>query len=78
MVDISGTGVGLKVLFGNIGGVVRLVDQDVIPGFIPGRPRFCHLLVPLVGAGKLGIEVKDEPTIVEQFVGNLLPDIKMR
>lgn len=74
--DPLGRFFSFEVSLGHIGGVKRIVDQHVIPGFILRRPGKRHFAVPLVGPLKAGIDVENNPNILKQPVVNDLPDLE--
>ncbi len=57
-----------EVSFGYIRFMLGSVWQYVIPGTVPGWPRAGHGVVPCLGSSKVGIDIDDYTSVVEQFV----------
>ena len=68
MLDRLGALVGLEVALGDIGHVVAVMHQDVIPGLVLRRFRARHRLVPLLGILEVRIDIDNDAAIVEQPV----------
>ena len=77
MIDGAARGVGLQVALGDIGRVLGIVDQHVVPGLVLGRLAARHGVIPLVGTLKGGIDVDDDAPVIEQLVVDQLADPEM-
>ncbi len=69
--------VGTEVSFGDIGFAVAFVDQDLIPGLIPGGAGSGHPVVPGIIFLVHRVDIDDDSTVVEQVVLDDLPDGKL-
>ena len=58
----------LQVSFRNVSRMLRLINQDMIPGLVLGGAASSHLLIPFLRALKVWIDIGDDPAIVEQPV----------
>ncbi len=65
VLDLSEVLRALEMTFGDIGRVVRAVDENVVPGGVPGRPRPRNDCVPLIASSELEIDPIDHTTIGE-------------
>ena len=65
MADRFMAGIGLQVTFGDIGQLVALMDQYVVPGFVLRRAAQCNLLIPFFGSRELSIDIDNNAPIVE-------------
>lgn len=68
--------VGFQVALGNVGLMVRVVYQHVIPGSVLGRACAGHALVPLVATLESRIHIHDDPPVMEQPVMHQLADME--
>ena len=68
----------LEITFGDVGHVVCLVDEHVIPGLVLGRSRAGNGLVPLIRPLEGGIDIKYHTAIVEPSVVHELSDEEAR
>ena len=62
-----------EMALGHVGCVLRSVDEHVIPRLVFRRTRPSHRLIPLVGALKRRVDIKDHAPIVESLVMDDLP-----
>ena len=60
--------IGFEVLFSYIRLMLGSVWQYVIPWTVLGRPRTGHGFVPFLGSPKVGIDVDDYTSVIEQLV----------
>jgi hypothetical protein len=58
--------IGFQVLFSDIGGLITLVNQYVIPGHIFWRARFCDRLVPLFRRLEILVNIDYHAAIAKQ------------
>jgi len=65
MADRLMAGIGFQVTFGDIGQLVALMDQYVVPGFVLWRAAQCNLLIPFFGTRELSIDIDNNAPIVE-------------
>ncbi len=68
MLNGEPTGIWFEVLFGYIGLMLGSVWQHVIPRAVLGWPRTGHRFVPCLGSSKVGIDIDDHTSVIEQFV----------
>jgi len=76
--DLTPVGVELQVAFGDVGRVLRPIDEDVIPGLVARRSRPRDGLVPLVGAREFRIDIDDDASVLEAEVAHDLAGGKLR
>jgi len=69
--------VRLQVSFRNVGRMLRLINQDMVPGLVLGGTAFGHLLIPLLRALKGCIDIDNDPAIIEERVMDELTNRKL-
>ena len=67
----------LQVSFRNVSRMLRLINQDMIPGLVLGGAASSHLLIPFLRALKGWIDIGDDPAIVEEPVMDELTNGKL-
>lgn len=70
-------GIGLQIAFGDIGLIIGIVYQYVIPGLILGRLGTGDLLIPLLTALKYRIDVNNNAAVIKELVLDQLSDVKL-
>ena len=72
VVDVTSTLVRRQIPLRDVGCVIGFVNQHVIPGFVFGRLRYRHLLIPFFSAAEFWIDVVHDASILEATMFNLL------
>ncbi len=67
----------LQVSFRNVSRMLRLINQDMIPGLVLGRTAFGHLLIPFLRALKSCVDIDNDPAIIEERVMDELTNGKL-
>ena len=68
---------GLEVALRNIRHVLRIMNEDMVPGLILWRPGLRHGIVPLVRVLKRSIDVDNDAPIAKPAMGHHLTDRKL-
>ena len=66
-----------KITFRNIGFVVCIVNQHMIPGLVLWRPTPGNLVIPFIGSQEFGVNVHNDSPVIEYPVLDALPDRKL-
>jgi hypothetical protein len=67
----------LQVSFRNVSRMLRLINQDMIPGLVLGGAASSHLLIPFLRALKGWIDIGNDPAIVKEPVMDELTNGKL-
>ena len=67
----------LQVSFRNVSRMLRLINQDMVPGLVFGGTAFGHLLIPFLRTQKGCVDIDNDPAIIEERVMDELTNRKL-